>query len=365
MSDHAKDEEYVTELLARLAAARKARREAELVAADQASEFDHLRAVIRNVLAEPEADDKKLAGGLGTIAWLLRFLVQDSPQPQGLLQAAKEAAKLQKDQLETMSPILYRLNQAAAAVVGLSEHAPEDEILGRLAELRQILHDLVEDGALGSGGLVAAAKAKIQQLQNDHDTAESFSWQVDGLLRVMVPYNTDNRVAAALDAWKAAGRRSALFQKTGQELGLTDSASPEQILQQAQEIAIILRSRSQAQDFDTNLLAMLGLPANTSRDAMLDAVKELVAFRDGRASVDDFAKHPLLSLSELPVGTKCVAAATVHSSNKRTAFCVHTPFTVKEIAPDKSSVFISHDQMNVGFWVDPVQPAVLSNAINK
>lgn len=160
MSDHTMEEQYVAELLARLAAARKAQREAELVATDRASEFDHLRAVIRNVLAEPEADDKKLAEGLGTIAWLLRFLVQDSPQPRGLLQAAKEAAKLQKGQLETMSPILYRLNQAAAAAVGLSEHAPEGEILGRLDEVRQMLSDLVGDDAVGGGGLVASAKAK-------------------------------------------------------------------------------------------------------------------------------------------------------------------------------------------------------------
>lgn len=109
-------------------------------------------------------------------------------------------------------------------------------------------------------------------------------FKLSRLLQVMVPYETQDRVAAALDAWQAAGRRSALFQKTGQELGLTDSASPEQILQRAQEIATILRSRSQAQDFDANLLAVLGLPANTSRDAVLDAVKKLVAFRDGRAS---------------------------------------------------------------------------------
>lgn len=396
MSDHTMDEQYVTELLARLAAARKAQREAELVAADQASELatiaaalgdhrmshnqivdkiwfmnaklvdlDRLQAAARDVLAEPEADDKRLTEGLGTVAWLLRFLVQDSPQPQGLLQAAKEAAKLQKDQLETMSPILYRLNQVAAAAVGLSEHAPEDEILGRLVELRQILHDLVEDGALGSGGLVAAAKAKIQQLQNDHDTAESFSWQVDGLLRVMVPYSTDNRVAAAVNAWQAAGRRSALFQKTGQELGLTDSASPEQILQRAQEVAMILRSRERSNDFETELLAVLGFLVPTPRDAVLSAVKKLVAFRDERASVDDFTKYLSLSLSQLPVGTKCVTVATVRALNKRNAFGAYTPFIVKEIAPDKSSVFIANDQMNVGFWVDPIQPAVLSNAINK
>lgn len=239
MSDHAKDEEYVTELLARLTAARKARTEAELVAANQASELatiaaalgdhrmshvqvidkirfmsarvadlDRLQAAARDVLAEPEADDKRLIEGLGTAAWLLRFLVQDSPQPRGLLQAAKDVAKLQKDQ--------------------------------------------------------------------QNKTVE--------LLQAMVPYFVEDKPSAALEAWRAAGRRSALFQKTGQELGLTDSASPEQILQRAQEVAMILRSRSQAQDFDANLLAMLGLPANTSRDAVLDAVKGLVAFRDGRAS---------------------------------------------------------------------------------
>jgi hypothetical protein len=210
---------------------------------------------------------------------------------------------------------------------------------------------------------VTKAKAKIQQLQNDRDAAESFGWQVTALLQAMAPHSDTNRVTAAMDAWRAAGRRSALFQKTGQELGLTDSASPEQILQRAQEVAMILRSRSQAQDFDANLLAMLGLPANASRDAVLDAVKELVTFRDGRGSVDDFTKHPLLSLSELPVGTKCVAAATIRSSNKRTAFGTYTPFTVKEIAPDRSLVFISHDRREVGFWVDPVQPAVLASAI--
>lgn len=394
MSDHTMDEQYVTELLARLVAARKAQREAELVAADQASklatiaaalgdrrmshsqvvdkiwfmnakmaDLDRLQAAARDALAEPEADDKRLVEGLGTVAWLLCFLVQDSPQPQGLLQAAKETAKLQKDQLETMSPILYRLNQAAAAAVGLSEHAPEDEILGRLAELRQILHDLVGEDALDAKELVTKAKVKIQQLQNDHDTAESFGWQVDGLLRVMVPYSTDNRVAVALEAWQAAGHRSALFQKTGQELGLTDSASPEQILQRAQEVAMVLRSRSQAQDFDANLLAVLGLPANASRDAVLDAIKELVAFRDKRAGVDGFAKHPLLSLSELPVGTGCVAAAAIRASNKRTAFCACAPFAVKEIAPDKSSVFISHDRREVGFWVESTQPAVLASTI--
>lgn len=115
----------------------------------------------------------------------------------------------------------------------------------------------------------------------------------------------------------------------------------------------------------TELLAVLGLPAPTPRDVVLDAVKKLVAFRDGRASVDDFAKHPLLSLSELPVGTKCVAVATIRSSNKRTAFGTYTPFTVKEIAPDKSSVFISHDRREVGFWVDSAQPAVLASAIKR
>lgn len=126
--------------------------------------------------------------------------------------------------------------------------------------------------------------------------------KVAALLQVMAPYETEDRVTAALEAWQAASRRSALFQKTGQELGLTDSASPEQILQRAQEVATILRSRSQAQDFDANLLAVLGLPANTSRDAVLDVVKKLVAFRDGRAGVDDFAKRPLLSLSAYELG---------------------------------------------------------------
>ena len=46
MSDHAKDEEYVTELLARLTAARKVRTEAELVAANQASELATIAAAL-------------------------------------------------------------------------------------------------------------------------------------------------------------------------------------------------------------------------------------------------------------------------------------------------------------------------------
>jgi len=209
---------------------------------------------------------------------------------------------------------------------------------------------------------VTKAKAKIQQLQNDRDAAESFGWQVTALLQAMAPHSDTNRVTAAMEAWQAAGRRSALFQKTGQELGLTDSASPEQILQRAQEVAMILRSRSQAQDFDANLLAMLGLPANASRDAVLDAVKKLVAFRDGRATIDDFTKHPLLSLSELPVGTKCVAAGRLDGVNPEAHLIVddeHRRLVRRDLFDGKQGVGAEGCPLVGGAH------GVLSNAINK
>lgn len=199
MSDHTMDEQYVAELLARLAAARKARAEAESERADMTTALAELHQVFVDLVGEDALDaeelvtkakakiqqlqnDRDAAESFGwQVAALLQAMAPHSDTNR--VTAAMEAWQLQKDQLETMSPILYRLNQAAAAAVGLSEHAPEDEILGRLAELRQILHDLVGDGALGSGGLVAAAKAKIQDLKRSEELAVALDTMLRALQR--------------------------------------------------------------------------------------------------------------------------------------------------------------------------------------
>lgn len=209
--------------------------------------------------------------------------------------------------LAALSTTAKQRRDALASVVGVpeSDYLTEDEgeILAAVFELAGTLQDLVGDNAMRGHSFVSAVRSKLEAQEDQIEGSEAtlrhlHAWvaeifggqtimesklnmgQTASLLGEMAPtYLASDRPSAALVAWRESQRRSGVLREVGRELGLTDSASPEQVLQRAKEAGAKLRDEPWLSELRAKIAYELGLRSPQPGDVLEGLSRAGTVFR--------------------------------------------------------------------------------------